>query len=129
MNRKQIAGKLVRMAKTLLGKKLVALNMPDGWEELDSLPRDVQKELRREKAFRSGYGDVVFIAVKKDVDKVVDWVVMMDDGEYFKVGAEFIIWTEAGYNKAAWSGNNAKKMVLEYMKTRKMSTDPNSNIR
>jgi len=116
--------RIIKIATKLAKKIVIALNAPRGWESVDKLEGDLLKEAKHKNIFRSGYGDIVEIFVKMDGDKLEDWIILTDDGGYYSVGAEYMIWTGGKYSLTTWSGQAASKMMKQYMRSGRMSRDP-----
>lgn len=99
------------------------------WEE-EELPEHIGKILDAKRAFAGGGGWCTGAAFYKGDPKTsTDWIVVTDNGGYFKVGAEFMVWykpeSKEEYGaQAVWSVSHLKKTLKSLFKTGKTIPDP-----
>ncbi len=67
---------------------------------------------------------IVDISVKEENGKVIDWVVVTDDGCYYKVDALYMMWTKRGPQRAIYSDRYRKKAMKLYQNGKKVPQDP-----
>jgi len=96
----------------------------------ERLPKNAIAFLNDIDAFRSKVGTPCLAFYKGDLLTTSDWIIVMDDGFYYKVGAEYMTWyrDEKGEirGKANWSGYNLKRCTLDnLLQGRPIKQDPN----
>jgi len=111
----------------IVNESLIKANALNGYKELtasDDLPEFVVKMLEEHGAFDypgNWYYDDTYIRDN------TDFIVTMDNGYYYKVDAQFMIWYyidgQFG-SKASWSNKSLQKMLKSLIKTGKTDRDP-----
>lgn len=99
----------------------------NGWVSLDSssvLSEDVIAKIKEENGFKypgSWFYDCSYIRGK-------DFIVTTDDGAYYKVGAEFMVWYRIGErsgSQAIWSNAALKRTLKSLIDEGQTTPDPN----
>jgi hypothetical protein len=87
------------------------------------LPDVVAEWATTKEVFRSGFGQLVgcyYLGSKKRPD---DFILVTNDGGYYKVGAIYMIWSNK-YCLARWSDKTMEKLVKDIMEDKKPTQDP-----
>lgn len=103
--------------------------LPDNWQEL--LPVEgnyktnqaFQDWAKKKDVFRSGYGYPYAVYYKGNPETTTEWIVVTDDGSYYKHGAQYMIWSNTRI-LAAWSGASLKKTVKAFLNEVAAPADP-----
>lgn len=69
-------------------------------------------------------GDIIQAWYRGDKETTEEWVLVTGgDASFYKIGAQFMIWTPT-IVRAAWSPKSAVKMVTAYVSGREVPQDP-----
>lgn len=117
-----------------MSKSFLSIPRNCGWVRFtgEELPEIIFKKLEEERAFRSGHGrwfsDLVFYR-GDNPETSENWIIIMNDGGYYKVDAEFAFWytrdpgQDMGMN-CVWSDAHLERTVRNFMVTGKTLPDP-----
>jgi len=94
-----------------------AFKIGKGWNEFEgeNLPKGALKIMKDKDGWKGGGGWVLAYYKGDDPEKAKEWIIATDDGDYYKVDAQFMIWSKE-YAKAAWSGKSLYDMIADIMK-------------
>jgi|ETNvirenome_6_85_1030632.scaffolds.fasta_scaffold71293_1 hypothetical protein len=93
-------------------KRIIREAIEEGWNEALKLTSSAVEFLQGWdwEPGMSGGGWVEAWYKGPDPEAATEWIVVTNDGGYYKVGAQYMVWTP-GWNQAAWSDSHMEKQV------------------
>ena len=94
------------------------------------LPAKALEIFKKADIFRSGYGSWYTEGayyIGPSPEEATEWIIVMDDGGYYKVGAQYSFWrtTPEGMSlQCVWSYNHLKKTLRNYIDNGETIFDP-----
>lgn len=101
------------------------IEIGDGWNQFkgQSWPEQADPFADKHDVFKWG-GECLAIYYKGEtMETATDWILILDDGGFYKVGAEYMIWSN-DYCIAAWSGQHVVDTATAIMAGQKPVRDP-----
>jgi hypothetical protein len=103
-----------------------------GWKLFtgEDLPKSALEFAKLGECFRSRMGAWLIGCVyyKGDVNTTTDWIIVTDDGGYYKVGAQYMIWHKCSTGKivaqAIWSNAALKRSMRALINMGETVMDP-----
>ncbi len=100
--------------------------LPNNWKTFDSnleLPLNISTIIKNSNGFKMS--NKFIYSLTKDSN----WIVVTEDGEYYKDGAKYMVWYIVNYkctkNQALWSDKSLFNTLHSLMKTGELTKDPN----
>ena len=97
-----------------------------GWTEYkgEFLPESTKAFQEKTEMFQypGGWSKAYY---KGDLKAPLEWIIVTNNGGFYKVDATFIVWTSTGKSVAAWTSKHMKKIVIAFFKGMRPERDPN----
>jgi len=92
------------------------------WENTNVLPKSALNFINTKGVLKYN-GSITFVFYKGDVETTENWFMVTDDGGFYKVGANYVMWTPTVI-KCAWSSKSLFDMINAYLDGRPVPNDP-----
>jgi hypothetical protein len=87
------------------------------------LPESAQRFIEKRDVSKSGYGNIVQAYFRGDINTTEDWILVTDDGSWFKHRAKYMVWHKK-YILARWSDNSLEILLDALMSDKTPPRDP-----
>ena len=105
--------------------------LPNGWQELLpagdewKLPESFERWAKGKDIYRSNHGSIYRIFYKGDPETTDNWIAVTPDGWYYKVRAEYMVWSNTCI-LARWSDASLRKLLRAlFEEVASLPFDPN----
>ena len=97
----------------------------NGWKEFEDeiLPESAIKFMNSLSPGRQNWNWCYAYYLGENPNEAIEWIIVTDDGWYYKVDAEFMIWSKK-YQLAIWSVKHLFKVITSIMNNEKPERDP-----